>query len=39
MGVLTTLMSPDVARLLLQYPSLATIDPGLRDEVIAHQVQ
>ena len=39
MGVLTSRMSPDVARLLRQYPSLAAIDPGLRDEVIAHQVQ
>jgi hypothetical protein len=39
MGALTTPMSPDVARLLRQYPSLAAIDPGLRDEVIAYQVQ
>jgi CRP/FNR family transcriptional regulator len=39
MGVLTSRMSPDLARLLRQYPSLAAIDPGLRDEVIAHQVQ
>lgn len=32
-------MSPDIARLLHQYPSLAAIDPALRDEVIAHHVQ
>lgn len=32
-------MSPDTARLLHQYPSLAAIDPALRDDVIVRHMQ